>query len=623
MKQRFTLWVCGILLLTLLVPVQAAAAGSGSAEAPDSPSPGITMVSAGGGHTLALKRDGTVWAWGNNAYGQLGYGSATEGGTTPVQVQGLDSVTAIAAGGSHSLALKSDGTVWAWGENFYGELGDGTPEGSSRSSSPVQVHNLSSVVAIAAGNEYSLAVKSDGTVWSWGLNTWGQLGDGSTTDRNVPVQIQGLGSVIDVAAGDSHVLALKNDGTVWAWGINGDGELGDGTKTNHSSPVQVPHLDSVTAIASGSSHSLALKSDGTVWAWGRNYSGELGNGTKTSSYSPVQVTNLGSVTAIAAGYTTGFALKSDGTVWAWGVNNFGQLGNGSTTDSSSPVQVSNLDSVSAIDSFYSNCMAVKSDGTLWGWGYNGSGVLGDGTMIDRDTPVQVQGPWKALPDAPQWPKGDVLTVTNVTYNSVQLNWQPAEDHQTSVEKYLVYNVYYELLATLNGDANSYEVTGLSPDSHYSYSLIAVDTDGNQSERKTIEFTTAPYTATGSFQLTDTKTDTDGWHHYEYSLYNGTISTPGQELIGSWTPPEGYHANVNVSMISPDGENYDLRVETVDNGSYSSLPTNVKPDGTESGSAWVPAGSTAVWKVKGHTLQDYSPDKKVIVYVRIEYDNHPI
>ena len=171
--------------------------------------------------------------------------------------------------------------------------------------------------------------------------------------------------------------------------------------------------------------------------------------------------------------------------------------------------------------------------------------------------------WQATPEAPQWPQGDVLTVTDVTYNSVQLNWQPATD-ETGVDKYLVYRDN-TLLATLNGDVNSYEVKGLSPNTYYLFSLVAVDADGNQSVKQEVMVTTVAYPAPGSFQLSDSKTYSDGGYNYEYSLYYGYISSPGQVLSGSWTLPEGYHGVVNVSMISPEGENYDLSLETVGDG----------------------------------------------------------
>ncbi|SFI42528.1 Regulator of chromosome condensation (RCC1) repeat-containing protein [Paenibacillus sp. UNC496MF] len=206
------------------------------------------------------------------------------------------------------MALKSDGTVWTWGSNSSGQLGTGSA--LLRNSSPAQVPNLNSVIAIASGQDHNLAVKSDGTVWAWGDNKFGALGDGSTEARNTPVQVQSLDSVIHVSIGNTHSLALK--GTVWAWGSNGGGELGDGSNIYRNTPVQVKGISSVISIAAGKSfgfsHSLALKSDGTVWAWGNNVSGKLGDGTTTGSSWPVPVIHLDSVTAISS--TT--HISSDG-----------------------------------------------------------------------------------------------------------------------------------------------------------------------------------------------------------------------------------------------------------------------------------------------------------------------
>ena len=241
----------------------------------------VTAIAAGYNHIVVLKSDGTVWGWGDNAGGQLGDGDTNSIWGKPVyevQALGLSGVTAVAAGGSHSVALKSDGTVWAWGYNDSGQLGDGT---TTNRSTPVKVSGLSGVIAIAAGcwGQYTVALKSDGTVWAWGDNNSGQLGDGTTHywGQTTPVQVSGLSGVTAIAAGVWQTMALKSDGTVWAWGDNSYGQLGDATTTIRSTPVKVLGLSGVTAISTGESHSVALKNDGTVWAWGNNGSGQLGH----------------------------------------------------------------------------------------------------------------------------------------------------------------------------------------------------------------------------------------------------------------------------------------------------------------------------------------------------------
>jgi alpha-tubulin suppressor-like RCC1 family protein/Leucine-rich repeat (LRR) protein len=318
----------------------------------------VAAMSGGYFHTTILKSDGTVWAWGQNDVGQLGNGTTIDYFGF-IQVSGLGNVTAIATGavGAHTLALKSDGTLWSWGYNLLGQIGNGTT--SLTQTIPAQVTSLTGVAAIAAGTTHSLAAKSDGTLWSWGENNFGQLGNGTSTNSSLPVQVSSLSGVVAVAGGQSHSLALKSDGTVWSWGFNGDGQLGNGTTTNSTVPVQVTGLNGITGIVAGPNHNLALKSDGTLWAWGNNSSGNLGNGTTTSSSVPVQVSNLIGVVAIAAGANHSLALKSDGSGWAWGLNDAGQLGNGTTANSSIPVQILGVSGGTAIAAGGSHSLAVS------------------------------------------------------------------------------------------------------------------------------------------------------------------------------------------------------------------------------------------------------------------------
>jgi len=375
--------------VTITVSAPGWTSGSTAIEILDNDGIGLLpSMAAGSHHSIAVKDNGTLWAWGNNGSGALGDGTNNQR-STPVQVSDLTNVIAIAAGFNHTLGIQDDGTVWTWGYNYYGQLGDGT---TTSRTTPVQVSNLIKVIAIGAGPYHTLGIKDDGTVWTWGYNADGQLGDGTTTNRTTPVQVSNLTDVTAIAAGYSHTIALKTDGTVWAWGRNNNGQIGDGTYTNRPTPVQVPDLTNVTAIAAGYYHTLALKDDGSVWAWGYNGYGELGDGTNSSRRTPVQVSDLTNVIAIAAGDFRTLALRADGTLWAWGRNNYGQLGDGSTTNRPTPVQVSDLTNVIAIAAGYYHSLALKDDGTVLAWGKNDYGQLGDGTYINRTTPLQVAGP---------------------------------------------------------------------------------------------------------------------------------------------------------------------------------------------------------------------------------------
>ncbi len=244
----------------------------------------VVAVAAGAAHSLALRANGTVAAWGLNVEGQLGDNSTTRR-TTPVTVSGLTSVVAIAAGGLHSMALKADGTVWTWGANALGQIGDNT---TTRRRVPVRVTTLAAAKAIAAGGVHSVAVTQVGSVFAWGGNPTGAVGDGTTTTRRVPVLVAGLANVATVSAGAAHTAAVSATGAHWAWGSN-LGALGDGTTTLRLSPVPVTPPSGAAFIAAGGAHSLAMTPDGTVWSTGVNLLGPLGSGTNASStvYAPI------------------------------------------------------------------------------------------------------------------------------------------------------------------------------------------------------------------------------------------------------------------------------------------------------------------------------------------------
>jgi alpha-tubulin suppressor-like RCC1 family protein len=351
-------------------------------------------VGAGNSHTSVVKNDGTVYVWGLGFNGALGDGSSGLGAISPVpvQVSGLSGVQKIEDGNGFVYALKSDGTVWAWGINSSAQLGDGTTTERTR---PVQTTGLTNVVGIAGGDFYGAAVKADGSVWVWGnagLIT-GTLG----TTHFTPVQVAGIQNVTAIAAGSNHLLMLKSDKTVWSVGANANGQLGDGSSTDRTTPVQVGGLSNVARIAAGGEFSLARKEDGTIWAWGNNFNGQLGPGGGSMDFSAhpnaVQVTGLpASMTEIAAGPSFCLAIASDGTIWSWGNNGSRQLGQGNDVSQNPiPGQIPNFTNVAAVSGGNNHSAALKTDGSVWTWGANQQGALGDGTFVNRFAPVRVTG----------------------------------------------------------------------------------------------------------------------------------------------------------------------------------------------------------------------------------------
>jgi alpha-tubulin suppressor-like RCC1 family protein len=355
-----------------------------------------------------------VTAWGTNVYGELGNGTTSYAPRAPGGVSGLSGVTALAAEYNTAYALKSDGTVWAWGINGAGQLGNGTSGGAVvpglysgepfRSPVPVQVQGLSDITAIAQG----FALRADGTVWSWGPNYMWRLGNGNTDEHAIattPVQVTGLTGVVAIAGDLGNGFALKADGSVWSWGQNVQGELGIGTSGNTTDcsenegispdgpncasavPVRVPGLSGVTRIGMRK----AVTADGKVWRWGPR------GLTLVQDNAPVVLPGLTDVTEFATTYSTDYALRADGTVWAWGDSYNGRLGNGTTCPggqtcyTDTPVQVSGL-SATSIAAGVTAEYALKSDGTIWAWGGGQDGELGTGNRSDFSTvPVQLAG----------------------------------------------------------------------------------------------------------------------------------------------------------------------------------------------------------------------------------------
>jgi alpha-tubulin suppressor-like RCC1 family protein len=328
--------------------------------------------------------------WGANNAGQLGTNS-TVSTSSPVQVNAIATWGYLTKGSSSvGMATKNDGTMWSWGNNTDGKLGQNDRVNRS---SPTQVGALTNWSKVAVGVNASYAIKTDGTLWAWGKNEWGQLGQNDRVYRSSPVQVGADTIWASVEAGSANVFAIKTNGTLWSWGYGGSGALGQGGTIDRSSPVQVGALTNWSKLGILNNTTFSIKTNGTLWSWGGNSVGQLAQnlGYSTSLFSPVQVGALTTWSTIGVapnGYGQ-LSIKTDGTLWAWGQNSNGQLGTNNTIYRSSPVQVGLLTTWSILALGTSSCGAIKTDGSMWAWGSNSGGELGQNNTINRSSPVQV------------------------------------------------------------------------------------------------------------------------------------------------------------------------------------------------------------------------------------------
>jgi alpha-tubulin suppressor-like RCC1 family protein len=395
----------------LAIPALATGPATAASHVPSEARGAATAASharsgARGAATAAVS--GTLRAWGLGGNGQLGNGG-TQTSTVPVKVKlpAGTKITSVRAGCFHTLALTSTGQVLAWGSNASGELGDGTTHFRT---TPVKVHIPAgtTIKAIRAGCFHSLALTSTGQVLAWGLNTDGQLGNGTTTDSHTPVPVSlPTGTTVKaITAGEAHSLALTSTGQVLAWGFNAVGQLGNASTTDSDTPVPValPPGTKAAGVAAGGLHSLALTSTGQVLAWGFNLQGELGNGTdNNNSDTPVMVMLPPGTTVrqLSAGCEHTLALTSTGQVLAWGFNADGELGNDSTQESDVPVMAALPQGTTAteVTAGCNHSLALTNDGRVLAWGRNDDGELGNASTVSSDVPVQVNLPASVTPVA--------------------------------------------------------------------------------------------------------------------------------------------------------------------------------------------------------------------------------
>jgi alpha-tubulin suppressor-like RCC1 family protein len=296
--------------------------------------------------------------------------------------------TAVSAGGSHTVSLKVDGTLYAWGRNQAGQLGDGT---YTDRLVPTWIGTVKTWATIATGELHTVAIRSDGTLWGWGFNQNGQLGDGTFANKPAPVKIGAATTWVALSAGKAHTVAIKKDGTLWAWGGNYSGQLGDGTLIDSPVPIQIGTFTNWTAASAGAAHTVGRRADGTIWSWGDNSKGQLGRSSNTAPNSPFLPVQIGSEhwVSVAAGGAHTLAIRSDGALFSWGSDGSRQLGHDKPGDMAVPTQVGVDTHWALLAAGGSHSLALKSDGTLWAWGSNSEAQLGDGTTVDASPPMQI------------------------------------------------------------------------------------------------------------------------------------------------------------------------------------------------------------------------------------------
>jgi YD repeat-containing protein len=333
------------------------------------------ILAAGRNHALALRADGTVWAWGTNDFGQLGRPTNLTVSPYPVRVPNVTNAIGVAAGTNHSLAVLADGRVLAWGQGDQGQLGNGA---TTNSASVVEVTGVSNAVAVAAGDRHSLVLLANGTVRCWGDNSSGQLGNNTTpTDSSSPVSLVGsqMTNIVAIEGGGWHSLALRGDGTVWSWGENGSGQLGIGSFTDQAVPVQVLTLTNAFRLAAGLAHNIVVSSNGQVWVWGENGNGELGLGTTVDTNQPTHLSTVSNAVAAAAGDFGSIILLANGSSMVWAFSGFAEA-------PATPLWMDRAPVLREVAQGNQFCLGATPDGQIWSWGLNSFGQLGNGTLSD-------------------------------------------------------------------------------------------------------------------------------------------------------------------------------------------------------------------------------------------------
>ncbi len=395
-RLRLGLVVCAVLGAVFGLTSPAASAAPATTASTTNTAAGDWLdVAVGDGHTCAIKADNGLWCWGDNGYGELGNGSLTSS-TTPIAVGGASDWTQVRAGVSHTCGIRANGSLWCWGGNYTGQVGDGT---TTARSTPTQVGTSTAWTSLSAGSYHNCALRTDGSLWCWGSSGFGQIGDGSVfEDVLTPTQIGAGATWKSVDAGDRHTCAVRTNGTLWCWGTDRRGVLGignsPGTGQTEALPVQVGTSTDWSTASAGGTHTCGLRTSGALWCWGEGLSGQIGDNATTARWSPVRVGTETSWQQVTTGDTHTCARKANTTLWCWGNNFAGSLGLGpsDTNNRDEPAQVGWATAwetgwTTVVAGGYTTC--GLRDGSLYCWGDNDEGQVGDGTTIDKLVPFLI------------------------------------------------------------------------------------------------------------------------------------------------------------------------------------------------------------------------------------------
>ena len=498
-------------------------------------------IGADGYTPLAIKTDQSVWSWGMNSSGQMGDGSIV-GKNFPVQITSIANIkTFSAAAPNHALAVKTDGSLWAWGSNYVGQLGNGT---NQMLPVPTQIGSSTDWKFASAGVNYSMAIKNDGSLWHWGNYTIRTTQNGTSTtviDLNSTLPIK-LGTANDwkyVFAGYSSSYAIKNDGSLWAWGYNNLGQLGDSTYINQETPIRIGRDNNWKFLVAGNGHVLAQKTDGTLWAWGSNSYGQLGNGNFTRMNYPVKISNDTDWKIISARGYQSSAIKNDGTLWTWGYNYYGQLGQNSTSSVNVPTKVGTETNWKSVSVGLANIFAIKTNGSLWASGNNASGQLGNNegfyTSPQKNRLINANLAAPKVAAVQTFCQG--ATVSNLVATGNQIKWYAAASGGSALASStaLAHGTTYYASQTLDSLESMERANVLvnisNPELNSSDSVIVGGRSATLSVSSNIQnpssYTVGSTSPSGGIIVYDQGSVINGWRYLEASPYdNGADNGTG-------------------------------------------------------------------------------------------------